>query len=121
MKRPLSALFAACLFSTALAAPFAYVPNERSGTVSVIDTASDEVVATIKTGGKPRGTAAAPDGRRLYVSDQPSGSLLVVDTAKREIAERVPVGASPEGVGVSHDGAWIAVAVEESNSVVLVR
>ena len=53
----------ACL-SQARAAPFAYVPNERSGTVSVIDTASDQVVATIKTGGKPRGIAASPDGRR---------------------------------------------------------
>jgi len=78
----------ACL-SQARAAPFAYVPNERSGTVSVIDTASDQVVATIKTGGKPRGIAATPDGRRLYVSDQPSGSLLVVDLATREVSERI--------------------------------
>ena len=34
----------------ALAAPFAYVPNEKSGTVSVIDTATDSVVADIKAG-----------------------------------------------------------------------
>ncbi len=73
---------AAQIFSSAWAAPFAYVPNERSGTVSVIDTASDQVVATIKAGGKPRGIAASPDGRRLYVSDQPSGALLILDLAK---------------------------------------
>src|SRR5436190_23946305 len=107
--------------SLARAAPFAYVPNERSGTVSVIDTANDQVVATIKTGGKPRGIAATPDGRRLYVSDQPSGSLVVVDLATREVSERIPVGRSPEGVGISRDGAWIAVAVEENNSVSLIR
>src|SRR5437016_14358524 len=94
----------ACL-TQARAAPFAYVPNEKSGTVSVIDTANDQVVATIKTGGKPRGIAATPDGRRLYVSDQPSGSLLVVDLATREVAERIPVGKSPEGVEISRDGA----------------
>jgi len=94
----------ACL-SQARAAPFAYVPNERSGTVSVIDTASDRVVATIKTGGKPRGIAASPDGRRLYVSDQPNGSLVVVDLAAREISEQIPVGKSPEGVTISRDGA----------------
>src|SRR5437879_10827973 len=110
----------ACL-PQARAAPFAYVPNERSGTVSVIDTANDQVVATIKTGGKPRGIAATPDGRRLYVSDQPSGSLVVVDLATREVSERIPVGKSPEGVGISRDGAWIAVAVEENNSVSLIR
>jgi len=116
----LSILALACL-SQARAAPFAYVPNERSGTVSVIDTASDRVVATIKTGGKPRGIAASPDGRRLYVSDQPTGSLVVVDLAAREISEQIPVGKSPEGVTISRDGAWIAVAVEENNSVALVR
>src|SRR5438477_7365001 len=86
---------------SAWAAPFAYIPNERSGTVSVIDTASDEIVATIKTGGKPRGIAAHPDGRRLYVSDQPSGALLVIDLEKREVSDRIPVGKSPEGVGLS--------------------
>src|SRR2546425_11146911 len=116
----LSILALACL-SQARAAPFAYVPNERSGTVSVIDTASDQVVATIKTGGKPRGIAATPDGRRLYVSDQPSGSLLVVDLTAREVSERIPVGKSPEGVGISRDGAWIAVAVEGNNSGSLMR
>src|SRR2546430_16291635 len=99
----------ACL-SQARAAPFAYVPNERSGTVSVIDTASDQVVATIKAGGKPRGIAASPDGRRLYVSDQPSGALLIVDLARREVSGQIPVGKSPEGVGISRDGSWIAVA-----------
>src|SRR3989454_5197459 len=109
----------ACL-SQARAAPFAYAPSERSGTVSVIDTASDRVVATIKTGGKPRGIAASPDGRRLYVSDQPNGSLVVVDLAAREISEQIPVGKSPEGVTISRDGALIAVAVEENNNVALI-
>ena len=28
----------------ALAGPFAYVPNEKSGTISILDTASDEVI-----------------------------------------------------------------------------
>ncbi|MDE2296550.1 MAG: hypothetical protein KGK18_00130, partial [Burkholderiales bacterium] len=59
----------------ALAAPFAYVPNEGSGTLSVIDTASDQVVATIPVGKKPRGTVVSLDGRTAYVSDQPNNQL----------------------------------------------
>src|SRR2546427_2333508 len=109
-------ILALAFLSLARAAPFAYVPNERSGTVSVIDTASDRVVATIKTGGKPRGIAASPDGRRLYVSDQPNGSLVVVDLAARAISEQIPVGKSPEGVTISRDGAVIAVAGEAKHS-----
>ena len=41
-----------------IAAPFAYVPNEESGTISVIDTSTDQVVKEIKVGDKPRGMAA---------------------------------------------------------------
>src|SRR3569832_2600353 len=46
------ALAAALLLSsaTALAAPFAYVPNEKSGSVSVIDTATGRVTDDLRTG-----------------------------------------------------------------------
>lgn len=35
--------------------PLAYVTNERAGTITVVDTATDEVVDTIEVGGRPRG------------------------------------------------------------------
>jgi len=55
------------LASSALqAAPFAYVPNEKSGTLSVIDTATDQVVRQIAAGKRPRGIAATrQDGNCL--------------------------------------------------------
>ncbi len=36
----------------ASAAPMAYVPNQKSGTISVIDTGSDTVVKTLSGGSK---------------------------------------------------------------------
>src|SRR5512141_21180 len=63
------------------AAPRAYVPNEGSATVSVIDTATDRVVDTLKIGQKPRGIAIGRDGR-LYVSDQPTGAVIVYDVER---------------------------------------
>lgn len=98
----------------------AYVANEKSGSVSVIDTARDEVVAEIRTGTKPRGMAASLDGKRLYVSDQAANALLVVDLDKRAVASKIDLGESPEGVYLSADGRWIAAAVEVSNSVAFV-
>src|SRR5215831_20107889 len=56
--RELSRLFLAAtawLCATAGAAPFAYVSNEGSGSISVIDTATDKVTAVFKAGAKPRG------------------------------------------------------------------
>lgn len=63
----LAVLFAA----TASAGPLAYVPNEKSGTISVIDTATDRVTEEIKAGDRPRGLVVGRDGKLIYVSNQP--------------------------------------------------
>jgi len=59
----------------------AYVANFGSNTVSVVDTATDTVVATIPVG-DPIGVAITPDGTRAYVTDLSRGS---------DIEPRVPV------------------------------
>ena len=116
---------AACTFAAsvplAFAAPFAYVPNEGSSTLSVIDTATDQVVAEIPAGKKPRGTVISLDGRTAYVSDQPNNQLVRIDLVARKQVGTIPLGESPEGVGISPDGRWLAVAVEESNDVAFVN
>ena len=98
--------------AVSFAGPIAYVPNERSGTLSLIDTDTDAVVGEIRTGGKPRGIVVSADGKRLYVSDQSTNALLVVDIAARAVSSRVELGESPEGVGISADGRWVAAASE---------
>ena len=60
---PLLAALALLHPAAAAAAPFAYVPNEKGGTVSVIDTATDKVVGEIEAGVKPRGLAVSRDGK----------------------------------------------------------
>ena len=51
------ALGAALLGDGGAFAATAYVPNEGSASISVIDTATDKVTATLKVGKKPRGIA----------------------------------------------------------------
>src|ERR1700690_3693318 len=51
-----------------------YVTNEGSGDLTVIDGGTQSVVATLPLGKRPRGIAAAADGRHLYVAV--SGSPL---------------------------------------------
>ena len=114
---PMAGLLALVLAAAAQAAPFAYVANEKSGTLSVIDAATDEVVGEIKAGTKPRGMAAASGSTRIFVSDQPANALLVVDAGKRAVVSKIDLGESPEGVYVSPDGKLIAVAIEEDNAV----
>ncbi len=102
------------------AAPLAYASNEGSASVSVIDTSTDKVVATLKIGEKPRGIALSADGNRLYLSDQTANALVVVDTAKRAEIARVKLGDSPEAIYLSPDGRFVAAAIEENDQVLLV-
>src|SRR4051794_30045649 len=102
------------------AAPLAYVPNEGSGTVSVIDTETDRIVRTFSPGQKPRGIAVNRDGSRLYVSEQSGNALVTIDTANGKVLARTSIGDSPEALYLSPDGALLSAAIEENNEVVLI-
>ena len=74
---------------------FVYVSNERSGDISVIDGATDAVVATFKAGKRPRGIHAAPDGKRLFVTL--SGSPRMAPGLDEN---RAPADKTADGLGV---------------------
>src|SRR3954471_25059810 len=97
---------------TVIAARFAYVPNEESGTISVIDVGTDEAVKEIRAGDKPRGLAVSKDGKKLYVSDQPHNSLVVIDWDKLKPFDGFFLDESPEGVVILPDGKGVFAAVE---------
>src|SRR2546430_5760017 len=90
------------LILASIAAPagagLALVGNENAGTISLIDTARDEVVGEIKTGGKPRGAAIHAARKPAYVSDQPNHAPLVSDRGPRAVAKKSDLGETPEAV-----------------------
>ena len=110
----LSAVLALSVFITAPAwsQGRAFATNEGAGTISVIDVATDTVLSTIETGGKPRGLAVCKGSDKLYVSEQKSAELWMIDTVKGEIEQRVQLGESPEALYCSPNGEWLAVANE---------
>jgi YVTN family beta-propeller protein len=50
------------------AEPLACVANNGAGTVSVIDTARNTVIATVAVGNRPLCVATTPDGAFAYVT-----------------------------------------------------
>jgi YVTN family beta-propeller protein len=78
------------------------VPNEQSGTISVIDTGTRQVVGEWRVGEKPRGIIASADGLRLFVTEQPDG-LRIIDARTGELVQRLSLGASPVGLALA---AW---------------
>ncbi|MCC6847473.1 MAG: YncE family protein [Deltaproteobacteria bacterium] len=103
----------------ACAAPFAYVVNHGDGTVSVLDTASSAVVATVPVGSQPLGAAVHPAGTRVYVTNQvtPNGTVSVLDTATNAVVATVPVGAGPSGVAVKLPGDRVYVTNRDDKTV----
>ena len=102
----------------------AFVSNEGSRTVSVVDLAARRVVATIPVPARPRGIQVSPDGERVYVAlsdDQPNvqsagDAIVEIDVARREIVARHASGTDPEQFAVTPDGARLYAANEDAGT-----
>ena len=99
--------------SPAEAAPFAYVANNGSKTVSVIDTATNKVVATVPVGSFPFGVAVTPDGTHVYVTNSDS-TVSVIKTATNTVVKTISVGSLSltGGVAVTPDGTKVYVTTQ---------
>jgi len=124
---PSAALIAGALFATTLpvaAAPFAYVPNQKSGTVSVIDTATDTVTKTLSGGGTLGKRLQAIDsdakGDVIYVVDAEHEKLVAIDPSNDAVRHSVDIGEDAEGVRLSPTDDLLAVCAEGQHKVLLV-
>jgi YVTN family beta-propeller protein len=118
MKKLALALTLACLLAPPSArAQNAYITNQNPNTVSVIDTATDTVIATIPVGVTPVGVAVSPDGSKVYVTNVSDTTVSVIDTATNTVSATVPVGLRPFGVAVSPDGSKVYIANEFADTV----
>lgn len=72
--------------------------------VSVIDTATNTVIATIPVGIFPYGVTVTPDGKKVYVTNRKGkivgfinrNTVSVIDTSTNIVITTVPVGLSPQ-------------------------
>src|SRR5262245_40889238 len=97
-----------------------YVSSDGAATVSVIDTASDHVVASVDVGTDPHGLAISGDASRVLVSGWGSNQAQVIDTATDRVIGHVPV-AQPHNGTLSRDGRMGWVASQKQGATALVR
>lgn len=109
-----------------------YVTNERSGDLSIIDSATHEVVATVPLGKRPRGIHASPDGKFIYVAlsgspiagpgvdestlppaDKAADGIGVYDVAQGKLVKMIKSGSDPEEFAISADGKVLFVSNED--------
>ena len=123
------------------AGEYVYVSNEDSNDLSVISAQSQEVIATIAVGTRPRGVKASPDGRTVYVAlsgspkcpptmpdeecaklvaDKSQDGIAEIDAATRKITRVLPGGSDPEQFDVSWSRGKLFVSNEDANQATIV-
>ena len=119
----------------------AYVTNEGSEELTIIDTRTDSAVATIPVGTRPRGVRVSRDGKTIFVAlsgsprcpptmpdaeceklkaDKSKDGIAVVDAASRKVTRVLPGGSDPETFDISRDGATLFVSNEDAGTASIV-
>jgi len=141
-----STVSAATVQSASTTAPCAYITNRYSNSVSVIDTATNTVKATVDVGSNPFGVAVNSARTKAYVTnlydeDDASalsekiatksalstkteehiatgeGTVSVIDMSTNTVTATVTVGIEPYGVAITPDGTKVYVTNMGSNTV----
>jgi YVTN family beta-propeller protein len=94
-----------------------YVSNQNSGTVFVIDPATNKVVQTIDGMTEPDGAVFSPDGSRAYIPDQDEHVLNVVDTKTGKSIKKVMLSGMPNLPVITKDGKQVLIAIWGEGSV----
>ncbi|MFI5243532.1 MAG: cytochrome D1 domain-containing protein, partial [Gemmatimonadales bacterium] len=119
--------------------PYLFVSNEDGNDVTVIDSKTDSVVATLDPGQRPRGVRVSPDGQKLIVAvsgspkggpgvdektlppaDRSKDGIAIIDLATGKKEANLPGGLDPESFAISSDGKTIYVSNEDGGTLTLI-
>ena len=95
----------------ARAIPMVYVPNSRSGSVTVIDPKTYQVVRTFLTGKVPQHVVPSYDLSTLWVANNSSNSLTPIDPLTAQEGKSVKVD-DPYNMYFTPDGKYAMVIAE---------
>jgi YVTN family beta-propeller protein len=120
-------------------APRLYVTNEVSGDMTIIDSATYNVIATVPLGKRPRGIHASPDRKTIYVAlsgspiagpgvdestlpppDKSADGIGVFDVAQKKVVRVIKGGSDPENFDISKDGTQLYISNEDDAAVSVV-
>ncbi|MGX9964895.1 YncE family protein [Roseomonas sp. F4] len=77
-----------------------FCANQRSGTLTVLNAASGEVVKSIETGAGALGVTLSADGGICYVANRGAGTVSLVDTRTMAVVASLATGTHPNTVTV---------------------
>ena len=108
------------------AGTLAYVTNEGSDTVSIINTVTNTVINTITVGTYPTDVVVSPSGTLVYVTNQyvtasGAGNVSVINSATNTVINTITVGTKPIGVAFNPSGSLAYITNEDSGTVSVIN
>lgn len=97
------------------------VCNNVSSTVSIFDTSTKTLVATVPVGNGPRDVVVTPDGTKAVVVNQYSADATIVDLTNNTVSGTVAVGNTPYFASITPDGTKAVVANYGSASATVIN
>ena len=105
-----------------------YVSNLASDSISVIDTATDKVVATIQTDRNPGDMVLTADGR-LFVACANADRVDSIDVKTRQVTEKIstsmfpraPQGSTPNALAYDRGNRILYVANGDNNDIAIIN
>ena len=98
----------------------AFVANENSGTVSVINLDTLDVSKNITVGSMPHNIAFHPNGLKAFVTLQGEDKIVIIDVSSLEKIDSIEVGNLPHNIDITPDGKMLFVTNIGSNDVAVV-
>jgi YVTN family beta-propeller protein len=98
-----------------------WVATSRDGGISIVNTASRKVTATLNPGTKRSNRLKfTPDGKLVLITDLEAGELQVWDAVAHREIKRLKLGRTPEGILIVPDGSRAYVGVAGENHVAVI-
>lgn len=105
-----------------------FVSNLSSASISVIDTATNQVIRSLHVGLNPNDMKLTSDGR-LFVACSNDNTVYAIDTRTLTVIERLsttqtplaPEGSTPDALAIDNTRKLLYIANADNNSIVVVR
>jgi YVTN family beta-propeller protein len=92
-----------------------YVANYGNHTVTVLDSRTGQLTATLQVGEHPKAIGFDPDRKLVYVANTSDNSVTVIDADKDKILATLPAGKSPYALAVVPGSTNLYVANESED------
>jgi YVTN family beta-propeller protein len=98
-----------------------FVANYGNNTATIINTATETILATINVGNNPMAICVNSDGSKVYVTNFSDSTVSVIDANSYSVLTTINVGANPNAICISPDDSKIYVSNMNGPSVSVIN